>query len=93
MNHLVEATQQVDGILGEVEFVLVNFDFAAVVSSFAVSLICSYAPVISGFSSGTRVLILTLIIASFFAFFFPVKNAPQSQKGSGSEDRKEDTAQ
>lgn len=66
---------------------------AAVVSSFAVSLICSYAPVISGFSSGTRVLILTLIIASFFAFFFPVKNAPQSQKDSGSEDRKEDTAQ
>ena len=53
---------------------------AAVVSSFAVSLICSYAPVISGFSSGTRVLILTLILASLFAFLFPVDDGAKAQE-------------
>ena len=46
---------------------------SAVVISFAVSLACTYAPVISAWSSGTRVLILTLIIASAFALLFPVQ--------------------
>lgn len=47
----------------------------AVFASFAASLAATYAPVISGFSSGTRVLILTVIIASVTAFLFPVEDS------------------
>ena len=47
----------------------------AVIASFAAGLIGTYAPVISGLSSGTRVLILTVIIASVTAILFPVEDS------------------
>ncbi len=56
---------------------------SAVISSFAVSLICAYAPVVSELSSGTRVLILTIILASLFAYFFPVPPLPEKEAASG----------
>ncbi|MDO4962243.1 MAG: AzlC family ABC transporter permease [Eubacteriales bacterium] len=45
----------------------------AVLVSFASSLLGTVLPVISSFSSGTRVMILTLIIASVIAVLFPVE--------------------
>lgn len=47
----------------------------AVIVSFIAGLIGTYAPVISGFSSGTRVMILTIIIASVIAVLFPVEDS------------------
>lgn len=47
----------------------------AVFVSFVAGLIGRYAPVISGFSSGTRVMILTIIIASVIAVLFPVEDS------------------
>lgn len=48
---------------------------AAVIVSFAAGLIGKYAPFLSGLSSGSRVLILTIIIASLAAAFFPVEDS------------------
>ena len=39
----------------------------------AISMIISYAPVISSISSGTRIIILTVIISLVAAILFPVK--------------------
>ena len=48
--------------------------FAVVIVSFALSLTASLAPVISQLSEGMRTVILTLIISSAAAIFFPVKD-------------------
>ncbi len=48
--------------------------FAVVVISFALSLTASLAPIVSKLSEGMRTVILTLIISSAAAIFFPVKD-------------------
>lgn len=58
----------------------------AVIASFIAGLIGSYAPVISGLSSGTRVLILTVIIASVTAVLFPVEDSVGTVKHEAVED-------
>ena len=47
---------------------------AAVVASFVISYIASKAPIISGFSSGIRVIILTIVISAVAAIIKPIKN-------------------
>ena len=47
----------------------------AVIISFIAGLIGTYVPVISDFSSGTRVMILTIVIASVIAILFPVEDS------------------
>ncbi|MCR5467502.1 MAG: AzlC family ABC transporter permease [Lachnospiraceae bacterium] len=47
---------------------------AAVVASFVISYIASKAPVISGLSSGIRVIILTIVISGMAAVIKPVQN-------------------
>lgn len=49
----------------------------AVLVSFAASWICSAAPVISGLSSGTRTIILTVLISAVCAIIKPVKTEEQ----------------
>lgn len=44
----------------------------AVIASFALSFICSYAPVVKEISSGTRTIILTIIISAVAALIKPV---------------------
>lgn len=45
----------------------------AVLSSFALSLIMTLAPVVKNWSGGMRTVVLTILIASAFAVLFPVK--------------------
>ena len=53
----------------------------SVVASFILSFICTYAPVVSKISSGTRTIILTILIAGVAAFLKPVevKNEEDSE--------------
>ena len=53
----------------------------SVIISFAAGLAAAYAPVLSGMSSGTRVLILTVIISSVTAIVFPVKEDSEQTDG------------
>lgn len=53
----------------------------SVIISFAVGFAAAYAPVLSGMSSGTRVLILTIIISSVTAIVFPVKEDSEQIDG------------
>lgn len=46
-----------------------------VVSSFALSLCCTFAPYIKTLSSGTRTIILTIAISAVLAIIFPVKQS------------------
>lgn len=53
-----------------------------VILSFAVSLICSRLPWIGSLSSGSRVILLTVLISLFAAVFFPI---PATEKEDGHE--------
>ena len=44
-----------------------------VIISYAFSALCSYVPVISSISSGTRIIILTVIISAIAAIIKPIK--------------------
>lgn len=54
---------------------------ALVLASFALSYIASIVPVLSGFSSGTRTIILTVLIAGIGAALFPIPEKQGQQKG------------
>ena len=45
-----------------------------VLLSFALSLACSYLPFVSTLSSGTRTIILTVVLSAGAALLFPVKD-------------------
>jgi predicted branched-subunit amino acid permease len=47
----------------------------ALIASFLLSGICAVAPIVSQWSSGTRTILLTLLISSAVAWFRPVKNS------------------
>ncbi|MGM9730706.1 MAG: hypothetical protein ACI3YS_01820, partial [Prevotella sp.] len=49
----------------------------AVAASFVLSGICSVAPGISGWSSGTRTIVLTILISAVAAWWKPVKTEEQ----------------
>lgn len=51
---------------------------SVVLSGFVASWICEYAPVISSVSSGTRIIILTVVIAGIAAVVHPVKGEEKS---------------
>jgi hypothetical protein len=44
----------------------------AVVASFVLSGLCAVAPVVSGWSSGTRTIVLTILISAVAAWLKPV---------------------
>jgi hypothetical protein len=46
----------------------------ALIASFVLSGLCAIAPVVSEWSSGTRTILLTLLISSVMAWLRPVKN-------------------
>ena len=48
-----------------------------VVLSMALSFACRYLPWVSGLSSGTRIILLTVVIAGCAALLFPVKEPPE----------------
>lgn len=52
---------------------------AAVIASFAISYICSVMPGISSLSSGTRTIILTILISSVVAIIKPIERDKESQ--------------
>lgn len=52
---------------------------SVILVSFASSFISSYAPMLSGISSGTRTIILTVTISALAALFFPVKNEQKEE--------------
>ena len=54
---------------------------ALVLASFALSYIASIAPMLSDFSSGTRTIILTILIAGIGATLFPIPEKQGQQKG------------
>ena len=54
---------------------------ALVLASFALSYIASIAPMLSDFSSGTRTIILTILIAGIGAALFPIPEKQGQQKG------------
>ncbi len=51
----------------------------AVIASFVMSGICSVAPLISGWSSGTRTIVLTIVISAVFAWLKPIKTDGDGQ--------------
>lgn len=58
----------------------------AVMASFIAGLIANYAPYISRLSSGTRVMLLTIIIASVTALIFPVSESVGTVKTEAADD-------
>ena len=50
-----------------------------VVISMLLSLVFAVTPILKGISSGFRVIILTLVIASVAAYFFPIKDEEEAQ--------------
>ena len=51
----------------------------AVVASFALSGLCAIAPIISGWSAGTRTIVLTVVIAAMAAWLKPVKDTEHGE--------------
>ena len=46
----------------------------AVISSFVLSGACAIAPIVSEWSSGTRTIVLTIVISSIASWLKPIKN-------------------
>ena len=51
----------------------------AVVASFALSGACAVAPVVSSLSSGTRTIVLTIVISAVAAWLKPIKEEAHGQ--------------
>lgn len=56
----------------------------AVICSFALSFICSYAPIVSSLSAGTRTIILTIVISAAAAMIKP--HVPEDEEKEASHD-------
>ena len=57
---------------------------AVVAGAFALSTLFTYAPVLSGISSGFRIIIITILIAGVAAFLAPVPDQAAEEKGGAS---------
>ena len=61
----------------------------AVVASFVLSGICSIAPVVSCWNSGTRTIVLTIVISAAAAWLKPIDTGIQEDKNTGIQEDKE----
>lgn len=62
----------------------------AILSSFAASYVMAKVSVFAGVSGGTKIIILTILISTFFAIMFPIKDEEKDTKNENVKDKSDE---